>query len=346
MDEKKISEVVRNVYSSSLDCKKLERLLIFTDDLWLKEDSSNQRIFEIFKNTAVDEGIEIKELVYENTGRHGAEPPLDLWIEVFGDEFLSLLDFQQLKEKKVTLEQLLSLKESLNISQIPDVVIALSYYSTSHTIFRRFLNALDTRYASMPRLEEKMFYTALNVDFLELERLTLEKKKEIEGASLVNISSDNGTEIFLEFSGRQIHTDTGNLKAKGSFGNLPAGEVYVAPLEEKTEGKFVVEYGLGKKLTPTLKIYIEKGRVVKMEGNNEMKGYLEGLFALNEKNAVVGELGIGTNKNARDVLNVLEAEKLFNTCHIALGDNSIFGGKNVATSHIDFVIFNPDMRWK
>jgi leucyl aminopeptidase (aminopeptidase T) len=226
------------------------------------------------------------------------------------------------------------------------VVIALPHYSTSHTLFRKFLNSLGARYASMPRLEEKMFYTALSIDFEELEKDTKALKERIGDASSVVITAGNGTEISMELSGRELHADTGNLREKGSFGNLPAGELYVAPLEDRTNGKFVVEYGLGKRLEPPLTLYVEKGTVKRMEGNEELKGYLTEIFNLNERNAVVAELGIGTNKKAEDVFNVLEAEKIYNTCHIALGDNSTFGGKNIATAHIDFVIFNPDLRWK
>lgn len=346
MDENYIRKIIKNIYDSSLGCRDAERLLIFSDFLWLKDSSANITIFKIFKEAAKESGIEIIEYVYEDTGRHGAEPPQDFWRYVFGQDFLNVVDFQQIKEKKVSVEQLLTFRDRLNFSHLPQVVIALSYYSTSHTNFRKLLNSLDARYASIPRLEESMFYGALDIDFNTLEETTKKLKAEIEDKSSVFINSSNGTEISIEFSGRAIQADTGNLKEKGSFGNLPAGEVYVAPVEDKTNGRFIVEYGLGKKLDPPLEIYVEKGRVTKMIGNEEMKSYLNKLFETNDSNAVVAELGFGTNKNAKDLYNVLEAEKIYNTCHIALGDNSTFGGNNIATAHIDFVILNPELRWK
>ena len=57
----------------------------------------------------------------------------------------------------------------------------------------------------------------------------------------------------------------------------------------------------------------------------------------------IAEIGIGTNPNAKDPLNLLEAEKIKGTCHMAIGDNHTFGGGKVESDiHIDFVI--PEAR--
>jgi len=56
----------------------------------------------------------------------------------------------------------------------------------------------------------------------------------------------------------------------------------------------------------------------------------------NEK--VVCELGFGCNENITDLCGytVLD-EKMCNTFHIAIGDNTMFGGLNSARLHMDFV---------
>ena len=53
------------------------------------------------------------------------------------------------------------------------------------------------------------------------------------------------------------------------------------------------------------------------------------------------ELGIGTNEKASRPDNILESEKILGTIHIALGDNSTFGGKVRTPFHQDFVFFKP-----
>ncbi|GAI08948.1 unnamed protein product, partial [marine sediment metagenome] len=57
------------------------------------------------------------------------------------------------------------------------------------------------------------------------------------------------------------------------------------------------------------------------------------------------ELGIGTNPNARRPDNVLEAEKIRETIHIAIGDSSHMGGKVTADLHQDFIVPKPTLKF-
>ena len=55
------------------------------------------------------------------------------------------------------------------------------------------------------------------------------------------------------------------------------------------------------------------------------------------------ELGIGTNDRATRPDNILEAEKILGTIHIALGDNSGFGGTVSTPYHEDYVFYQPTL---
>jgi leucyl aminopeptidase (aminopeptidase T) len=57
----------------------------------------------------------------------------------------------------------------------------------------------------------------------------------------------------------------------------------------------------------------------------------------------LAELGIGTNPNARQPDNVLEAEKIKGTVHIAIGDNIHMGGQVESDLHEDFVQPQADL---
>ena len=55
----------------------------------------------------------------------------------------------------------------------------------------------------------------------------------------------------------------------------------------------------------------------------------------------IAEVGIGLNRKAKVTGIVLEDEKAYGTCHIALGNNIGFGGKVDVPLHIDCVIKKP-----
>lgn len=58
---------------------------------------------------------------------------------------------------------------------------------------------------------------------------------------------------------------------------------------------------------------------------------------------VAEELGIGTNDQAIITGNILEDEKVLGTCHVAIGDNSTFGGTVSVASHLDGILRNPSL---
>lgn len=57
----------------------------------------------------------------------------------------------------------------------------------------------------------------------------------------------------------------------------------------------------------------------------------------------LAELGIGTNPCAKRHDNVVEAEKIKGTVHIAVGNSLQMGGKVAADLHQDFILPSPDL---
>ena len=70
-------------------------------------------------------------------------------------------------------------------------------------------------------------------------------------------------------------------------------------------------------------------------------GRLEEIFSKYPLARNIAEFGIGTNDKAKAGTTLLELEKVLGTIHIAIGDNSTFGGKVSVPLHIDFVFENP-----
>jgi len=122
-------------------------------------------------------------------------------------------------------------------------------------------------------------------------------------------------------------------------GNLPAGEIFTAPVEETFSGRIVISL-IDDKLGHGV-MEFEEGRLIGNEGD----GIAQILANIgdDESGRIIGEFGIGTNPGARICSNMLEAEKAFGTAHFAIGDS--YGlGKNSSSHHYDALVDRITLR--
>lgn len=223
-----------------------------------------------------------------------------------------------------------------------DVVICPTTSSLTHTNAR--INAVKrgVRIATMPGITEEMFAQgAMTANYQEVEALTLRLTELLSQAGQVRIVKE-GLTLSMSLKGRQGVASTGVYKSPGMSGNLPSGEAYIAPLEGSAQGEMMIDgsmVGVGKLAEP-LYVKLVDGLLTEIKGADADK--LQILLA-NERNASLGELGIGTNKNAILCGIILEDEKVYGTVHIAFGTNTSFGGQVKADCHMDGVILKPDV---
>ncbi|MCL4537202.1 MAG: aminopeptidase [Nitrospirae bacterium] len=352
-----ITKTIGSIYRVNLGVKRDERVIIFTDRISpteiLQENDlcRRERLRDIALLTAEIGKAFTKKVIYHEyaaTGSHGAEPPEELWEIAFGKKTVSEL-------KKYRLLKLL-LKKEINDNGIKKAeaiiaenkksavngVIALSNYSTSHTRFRDFLTRVcGCRYASMPIFDVSMLESSMNVDWKRLSKRTKSVAKIVNTAEAIEIKTPNGTHITMSKKGRQALSDDGILTKQGSFGNLPAGEVFLAPVEGSANGRLVLEWAPTRELKSPITLIVEDGIVKDVIGDEPYADYLMAKLNEREENRNIAELGMGTNDMAKRPDNILESEKILGTVHIALGDNSSFGGKVKTPFHQDFVFFKP-----
>jgi len=352
-----LTGAVRGIFHTNLGVKRDERVLIFTDkptkrDLLPEEDLNRWARLRDVVMLVLETGRGFTEnctfYSYPSRGGHGTEPPESLWKAAFGEEIVSRLKQKRLLmallHKKASPEKIHEAEKIVSRyrKRAVDVVIALSNYSTSHTRFRDFLTRLcETRYASMPLFDVSMLEGAMDVDWKKLEKRTKAIARLVKRGSVVTIRSPNGTDITLSKRGRRTLADTGNLRKPGSFGNLPAGEVFFAPLEGTAEGRLVLEWAPTRRLSSPVTLVVKNGRVEAIEGREDFVKVLEDKLSERMENGNIAEVGIGTNERATRPDNILESEKILGTVHVALGDNSAFGGDTKTPFHQDFVFFHP-----
>ena len=341
---KQINQTIDNIFKVNLGIKKNERVIVCTDGFSREIINIGKRIAKAGEKFTCN----IKYIQYKATGCHGMEPPEEMWHEAFGSDavmqlrrerLLKPLLTKKIKDEKIkTVEKIIKAhkKEAVN------AVIALSNFSTSHTKFREMLNRIcGVRYASMPLFDEKMLTGAMQVNWNNMLTRTDDIAKTVNRYEEVEIETPNGTCIRFSKKGRKAIADTGIIKPPGTFSNLPAGEVYFAPVEGTAHGTLVLEWAPTRKLKQPVTLHIEKGIVKRIEGKEKFLRYLEEKLAEQKENGNIAELGIGTNDRASRPDNILESEKILGTVHIALGDNSSFGGTVRTSFHQDFVFFKP-----
>lgn len=227
-----------------------------------------------------------------------------------------------------------------------NVVIAPTSYSLSHTNAREGATQAGARVASMPEFEAHMFEAGgpMAADYRQIAADCQAFADLLTAAEEVVVRAPHGTDLRFSLKGRPGQVDAGLYGIKpGAWGNLPAGEAFAIPLEGSAEGQLVAPAGWYPGLTEDMTFRVEKGAVVELLGGGAVGDNFRGLLNLGEDDPVyksrrnLAELGIGTNPNARKPDNVLEAEKIKGTVHLAIGDNIHMGGQVEADLHDDFV---------
>ncbi|WP_407270144.1 aminopeptidase [Radiobacillus sp. PE A8.2] len=228
-----------------------------------------------------------------------------------------------------------------SLMTVADVILCVTEHSLTHTQARKQACDAGARVATMPGITLDMLENgAISADYNEVQELTEEYCQQLERGETVKIVKENH-ELTFSIKGRKSIRSTGVFKQKGESGNVPSGESYIAPIEDSANGTMMIDGSVSNigVLDEPIILKIESGRLVDATGANGQK-----LLALlgDGDGRTIAEFGIGTNKKARLIGNVLEDEKVFGTVHIAFGSNKSFGGKTEAGVHIDCIIKEPE----
>lgn len=222
-----------------------------------------------------------------------------------------------------------------------DVCMMITTGSFTHTKARAEASLRGCRIASMPNITTEIIKTALDVDYNEIADFTGKLSSILDKSIKVHIETKIGTKLSLDINGRSAISDIGLLTDRGAFGNLPAGESMIAPVENFGDGIIYVDGAIGciGRIIEPIKLEIENGRITNIIGD---KGQLSSFLKKHSMNAnKIAEFGIGTNKKAKIINNPICDEKVYSTIHIGFGNNIFMGGKQDCDIHYDVIIKEP-----
>ncbi|HID71744.1 MAG TPA: peptidase M17 [Thermoplasmata archaeon] len=216
-----------------------------------------------------------------------------------------------------------------------------------------------------PGVTKDIFARTVPIDYSRLKKEAVALKNILDMAEGVRIRAAGGTKLYIGLKDRETHLDHGDFTAAGTGGNLPCGEVFISPQLKSSEGIIVFDGSLSLYhgdivLKEPVRCKVEKGFVNEIRGGEEAeklketiqlakknaeKMAEEGKFSEKDKEEYIknatnlGELGIGLNPKAKITGNMLEDEKAYHTCHIAIGSNYDEDAKSLI--HLDGLIKKP-----
>ena len=142
---------------------------------------------------------------------------------------------------------------------------------------------------------------------------------------------------------------------KGSWGNVPSGETFIAPHENLANGQIVIDGSIPG--CPIVKgeeivLYFRDGQMVDWQPQDVPAArHLEQLaveFWRDNNDSgwnVLAEIGLGVNPMVKKLTgNALLDEKKFGSLHVAIGDNIDMGGLNKSNIHFDMVSLMPEVK--
>jgi hypothetical protein len=224
--------------------------------------------------------------------------------------------------------------------------------------FRKFCRKKSYKFVSttslgyIPTEYVTQLMVMLNIDYKTLRRRQNRLKTYLDKAKEIVVKTEKGTNLKIDVDGYDAISADGDFKQYGKGGNLPAGEVYIAPNEGKVNGKFVIDASSRNRFKTELVrepliIKVRKGAITSIEDGVEADILKKSLKWAAEKAKYpsrvkkIAELGIGMNKHAKVIGTTIIDEKAFGTAHIGIGSNYWFGGTIKTIIHLDQVFREP-----
>lgn len=306
------------------------------DRLGLFWDETTTAPADIIQTAAIDEGVDVR-------SRH---VPIRTQQAFTADADLAWDDQDVLSESRAVI-----------------TCISADGASTAYrTALIRFGTTDGKRIGHMPGADMRLLAYAANIDYAKAEQrcddlsLALTLARRIRLRSFLcdhrNVQhSEHDLECELGGIARPPISSTGII-ALGTWGNIPGGETFVAPLENSGRGEYVLNGAFRECVVRRgehLVLSFDGGHLTHVNGAEDLRRRFNELFDLaksrNDHNwSILAEVGIGVNPGVRRLTgNSLFDEKCAGTAHIALGDNERYGGHTASVIHEDLVTKRPSL---
>ncbi|MFC1917107.1 aminopeptidase [Chloroflexota bacterium] len=225
------------------------------------------------------------------------------------------------------------------------VLIMPTTYAISHSEATQEALKAGARIMILREITEDTFTSGgITADYEEVHTLTDRVAVRFEKASEIHMTTASGSDIRMSKAGQPVFRASGLLREGRKVTGLPIGEAAISPVTGTAEGIIVVDHSIDNigLLSEPVRVTVEKGRVVKIEGGKEAK-LLQGYVQSHDNGDNIAEFAVGTNPCCRLLDNVCEAKYVLGGVHIAVGSNLLLGGNVVSRIHLDMIVLKPDV---
>lgn len=179
---------------------------------------------------------------------------------------------------------------------------------------------------------------AIAVNYGKLQAAGARAEGVLSQSADVRVTADNGTDLRFRLAGapRTPHIDDGVISdADLAVGNrnasLPAGEAWVAPIEESAQGTFVCDLGVPQvgRVIEGLSWTFRDGHAVEFTAKRNVVAAQTGWETATGDRDALGSFGVGLNPRARP--GFLQNTMVSGAVTIGIGENRELGGKNASS---------------
>ncbi|MBI3707412.1 MAG: leucyl aminopeptidase [Proteobacteria bacterium] len=187
----------------------------------------------------------------------------------------------------------------------------------------------------------------------EVRTRTKRAAERFSRAKRLRVVSEEGTDLIMDKTGRQVCTQYGMADEPGRWDHWPTGMVTTTAVEESVEGTLVIGPGsivfpFERYVAGPITLRFTGGVAAFSEDSREAVMLRDFIEFRNDSNCRrLAHVGWGTDHRARwDILSTrgadggggAEARSIYGSVLLALGENRELGGRNAAPLHIDLAV--------
>jgi leucyl aminopeptidase (aminopeptidase T) len=188
-----------------------------------------------------------------------------------------------------------------------------------------------------------------DINFAKVEPLVRMMAELFEKSKEYRVTTPGGTDVSGKLGAtvkppRKGRCISGFANKPGGYSGAPHIEASFAPIEGTSNGVVVIDACLNTMVTDLnllrapIKITIKDGKALKFEGGGDADRVAQWLEYYKDQNVYnLAEIAIGMNPKAKMSGRVCEAEAVWGSTHIALGDNRGYNGVLAAPVHLDMI---------